>query len=680
MLLTTPVYSKEKGKDQLHLWVTDNARVHDVGPVSREGDDAAASSLLYRKKEKEELIVLYENKKNDLDDSFSLAAVRLTDKLLRIKEVVKTWKDMDAALKSCTSSDTVDPRAKGMCEGPIPIKGLVGLLSNALTDGTETGKVWRDEYLGVNATVKNGAAGEKWGVRFEGAGAGAEWPVGSNGQNQPYYFANNKFALVTTVVINAVPEDGDNPIFLLGARMNDKAGTVLFGLSYTREKKWRFQLGRRVINGCGDVNWEPNKVSQVVVEMRINDWYVHVDGKEICSTTYGGPLFNSYRISHFLLGGGNGTAGSSASHDVTVASVLLYNKLLDSEEIKELNANKVTFPKPAGEEPNSDEEGSSGPADDPEKMGSKPQSNDELDREGHSNTDQDAAGTNDDGDAASHAPDNLPSVPTAQPPTPEGQQPEDDASDKSAGEDEGPRRSEGDGEVDGDRAMDAAEASSEDEVPEGVVEEEEEKEGLPAGAELGSPVPSSSKVSADADGPDDADVDAIEKLPSQHEVDENQAQQSSPPAIEDEDVPSNETKAGSEERVLGLEAEGAGPGAAVGSGGSPASRSDPEEAPAKETPETSLPGAVGVHVEDNEEMLQGADNEPANQTASSEPQAAPPTRNTTPLAGNTLAAFKKITGVRFDEGNSDNAVGGCVPHVVLLALLGLWGIAVLSAA
>ncbi|RNF01467.1 trans-sialidase, partial [Trypanosoma rangeli] len=34
MLLTTPVYSEEKGKGQLHLWMTDNVRVHDVGPVS----------------------------------------------------------------------------------------------------------------------------------------------------------------------------------------------------------------------------------------------------------------------------------------------------------------------------------------------------------------------------------------------------------------------------------------------------------------------------------------------------------------------------------------------------------------------------------------------------------------------------------------------------------------------
>ncbi|EKF98515.1 trans-sialidase, putative, partial [Trypanosoma cruzi] len=49
MLITAPVYLKDDnkgGKGRLHLWVTDNARVYDVGPVSRENDDAAASSLL----------------------------------------------------------------------------------------------------------------------------------------------------------------------------------------------------------------------------------------------------------------------------------------------------------------------------------------------------------------------------------------------------------------------------------------------------------------------------------------------------------------------------------------------------------------------------------------------------------------------------------------------------------
>ncbi|EKF28961.1 trans-sialidase, putative, partial [Trypanosoma cruzi marinkellei] len=65
MLVTLPVYAKENGEDnkqkgRLHLWLTDNARVYDVGPISREGDDAAASSLLMQSGN-EKLISVYEN-------------------------------------------------------------------------------------------------------------------------------------------------------------------------------------------------------------------------------------------------------------------------------------------------------------------------------------------------------------------------------------------------------------------------------------------------------------------------------------------------------------------------------------------------------------------------------------------------------------------------------------------
>ncbi|RNC59678.1 complement regulatory protein, partial [Trypanosoma cruzi] len=81
MLITAPVYAKdnEGGKGRLHLWVTDKARVYDVGPISREDDDAAASSLLM-KSGNEKLISVYENKKGD-DGSYSLVAVSLGKQL-----------------------------------------------------------------------------------------------------------------------------------------------------------------------------------------------------------------------------------------------------------------------------------------------------------------------------------------------------------------------------------------------------------------------------------------------------------------------------------------------------------------------------------------------------------------------------------------------------------------------
>ncbi|ESS63692.1 trans-sialidase [Trypanosoma cruzi Dm28c] len=67
MLVTLPVYSKEEdnSKGVLHLWLTDNTHIADIGSVSGD-DDVAASSLLYKSGDqgnnKEELIALYEKK------------------------------------------------------------------------------------------------------------------------------------------------------------------------------------------------------------------------------------------------------------------------------------------------------------------------------------------------------------------------------------------------------------------------------------------------------------------------------------------------------------------------------------------------------------------------------------------------------------------------------------------
>ncbi|RNE95335.1 trans-sialidase [Trypanosoma rangeli] len=229
-----------------------------------------------------------------------------------------------------------------MCNGPIPTEGLVGFLSNALTDGTDAGKIWNDEYLGVNATVKNGAAGEQaWGVGFKGAGAGAEWPVGSKGQNQPYYFANNKFTLVATVAIHAVPEE-DTP--LMGARMNDDSNSVLFELSYTSARKWSFKLHN--VDTKADINfkWALNKTSQVILQMNWNQWSVYVDGVAFYEGAHDGTLFDSHRISHFFVGGDKNKVGVS-NHHVTVFNVLLYNRLLANyAEVNMLDASKVAIP------------------------------------------------------------------------------------------------------------------------------------------------------------------------------------------------------------------------------------------------------------------------------------------------------------------------------------------------
>ncbi|EKG08537.1 trans-sialidase, putative, partial [Trypanosoma cruzi] len=99
MLVTLPVYpKKEKEKGELHLWLTDNTHIVDIGPVPGD-DDAAASSLLYKSgksgDKKEELIALYEKKKGGEQPSPGMVSVLLTEQLQRLKEVLTTWKEVD---------------------------------------------------------------------------------------------------------------------------------------------------------------------------------------------------------------------------------------------------------------------------------------------------------------------------------------------------------------------------------------------------------------------------------------------------------------------------------------------------------------------------------------------------------------------------------------------------------
>ncbi|EKF30732.1 trans-sialidase, putative, partial [Trypanosoma cruzi marinkellei] len=102
MLVTLPVYSTENGKEKgkLHLWLTDNTHIVDIGPVS--SDDDAASALLYKSagsgdqgNNNEKLIALYEKKNvGENKPSPGMVSVVLTEELKRVKEVLATWKEV----------------------------------------------------------------------------------------------------------------------------------------------------------------------------------------------------------------------------------------------------------------------------------------------------------------------------------------------------------------------------------------------------------------------------------------------------------------------------------------------------------------------------------------------------------------------------------------------------------
>ncbi|ESS55132.1 trans-sialidase [Trypanosoma cruzi Dm28c] len=356
MLVTLPVYPKEADKKEtgeLHLWLTDNTHIVDIGPVS--DDDVAASSLLYKSvkdgdnEQKEELIALYEKKKDDEGKpSHSLWSVLLTEQLQRVKDVLATWKKVDETVsKLCPSESAArDASPDNACSPTAKITdGLVGFLSGNFSENT-----WRDEYLGVNATVNNNDEGNK-ATLHEGSvkftGAWAEWPVGSQGENQLYHFANYNFTLVATVSIDGVPQEEGSPISLMGVKMNDDGKTVLLGLSYDSEKKWIVFCGGGQ-NKEHSSNWEPGTTHQVVLMLQNEkQGSAYVDGILVGNAQCNLQDMDSKAVSHFYFGGDGGAKSDSESRggvSVTVTNVLLYNRPLSTAEIGALNPNKASTP------------------------------------------------------------------------------------------------------------------------------------------------------------------------------------------------------------------------------------------------------------------------------------------------------------------------------------------------
>ncbi|RNC38277.1 putative trans-sialidase [Trypanosoma cruzi] len=345
MLVTLPVYSEkvENEKGKLHLWLTDNTHIVDIGPVSGE-DDAAASSLLYNSGENtndERLIALYERKKgNDVKPSPGMVSVLLTEQLQRVKEVLATWKEVDGRVSNlCTSlSAEKDPSTGDVCNADKITAGLVGFLS-----GNFSGDTWRDEYLGVNATVNNkqgatAATGPSDGVTFTGRGAGAEWPVGKQGENQLYHFANYNFTLVATVSIDKMSE-GNTPIPLMGVRAGSSGdeNNVLLGLSYDSEKKWHVLCGDKTPKEPSST-WMTGTPQRVVVLLKNGtQGSVYVDGQRVGSEECALGNGASKEISHFYIGGDGENADKEVS--VTVTNVLLYNRPLDEAEIAAFSPN-----------------------------------------------------------------------------------------------------------------------------------------------------------------------------------------------------------------------------------------------------------------------------------------------------------------------------------------------------
>ncbi|PBJ76573.1 trans-sialidase [Trypanosoma cruzi cruzi] len=346
MLVTLPVCAdndKEKGK--LHLWLTDNTHIADIGPVSGD-DDVAASSLLYKSagsgNSNKRLIALYEKKKGNEDTSLGMASVLLTEQLQRVKEVLKIWKEVGSRVSHLCPSESAlqDPSADNACSDGKITDGLVGFLSGSFSDNT-----WKDEYLGVDATVnKNdnkGATKASDGVTFHGAWA--EWPVGAQGQNQLYHFANYNFTLVATVSIDGERTEGNIPV--MGVRADSNGEKKLIELSYDSGEKWQLLCGGAPISEKLSSTLGEKRTDLVVILLRNgSQGTAYVDGQRVgrdaqCQLENTEPK----GISHFYIGGDGGSADGAGSEEgvsVTVTNVLLYNRPLNDAEITAINTNK----------------------------------------------------------------------------------------------------------------------------------------------------------------------------------------------------------------------------------------------------------------------------------------------------------------------------------------------------
>nr|AAC47214.1 sialidase [Trypanosoma rangeli] len=219
MLFTHPLNLKGRWmRDRLHLWMTDNQRIFDVGQISIGDENSGYSSVLYKD---DKLYSLHEINTNDV---YSLVFVRLIGELQLMKSVVRTWKEEGNHLASiCTPVVLATPPSKGAV-GAVPTAGLVGFLSHSAN-----GSVWEDVYRCVDANVAN-AERVPNGLKLNGVGGGAVWPVRRQGQTRRYQFANYRFTLVATVTIDEPPK-GMSP--LLGAGL-ERATPSSWGCRTTR--------------------------------------------------------------------------------------------------------------------------------------------------------------------------------------------------------------------------------------------------------------------------------------------------------------------------------------------------------------------------------------------------------------------------------------------------------------
>ncbi|EKF27519.1 trans-sialidase, putative [Trypanosoma cruzi marinkellei] len=318
MLYTQRWYASREGKaTALYLWVTDNKRSFYFGPVAM-GNDVnwdLASTLLYSDGN------LHLLQRRDHDKGSAISLFRLTEELSTIKSVLRTWVQKDIFFSSFS----------------IPTDGLVAVLSDAANNDT-----WNDEYRCLNAKVTNATKVEE-GLQLTEPNSGVLWPVNGWGHGVRHVFLSHNFTLVASVTIEEAPSK-NTP--LLTAMWEENWVMSTMGLSYTADNKWE------TVSGGGKKTresgtWEPKKEYQVALMLHGRKASVYIDGESLweeeASLTGEEPL----EIVGFCFGACdvefkeadeekdmNSQNGRDQNSPVTVKNVFLYNRPLNSTEMR----------------------------------------------------------------------------------------------------------------------------------------------------------------------------------------------------------------------------------------------------------------------------------------------------------------------------------------------------------
>ncbi|KAF5215331.1 hypothetical protein ECC02_011993 [Trypanosoma cruzi] len=251
MLYTQRGYASGENANTLYLWVTDNNRSFSVGPVGMDNaaEKEVASTLLYSDGK------LHLLQRRDSGEGSAISLSRLTEELKKIESVLSTWSQKDVFFSSFS----------------IPTAGLVAVLSNAsASDGT-----WNDEYLCLNATVRN-ATKVKDGFQLTEPDSGVMWPVNFPDDNLRHVSLSHNFTLVASVTIEEAPS-GKTP--LLAALLGDAEPPYIMRLSYTADNKWETMPKGETTTQSS--TWEPKKEHQVALMLQGNKASVYIDGESL---------------------------------------------------------------------------------------------------------------------------------------------------------------------------------------------------------------------------------------------------------------------------------------------------------------------------------------------------------------------------------------------------------------